>query len=242
MTNAWKRHAIELAICLAVMMHLLLFMSVRSVSNMGFVGVLVPPETHYLVKPSGSSLATGYPARKVWSPVLFSLPSEMGFSRGLFEQDVRTALRFSKSPRYESFLEINAVPQEPGAEIDSTALMVSLVGRTVPHPPVDIFQVEEERPTARRVYLDPKLKERLLGGIVLPPELNQAVDTAWQVHAAVSIAPQGSVQHVFFDQPLESEAMNQEVLQMLFGLRFKPDARSAEGRIEIYSPEAEGAE
>ena len=42
---------------------------------------------------------------------------------------------------------------------------------------------------------------------------------------------------MFLEQPLESAPLNQQVLQLLYGLRFKPGAGSVEGSIEIYSPE-----
>ncbi len=238
MINSRKWHATELAICLAVMMHLLLFIGVRPANSASLAKVFIPPQTDYLAPSSGSVPVSGHYARKIWSPILFSLPSEMGFSQGLFDHDVRTALKFSKPTQYESFLDIDAVPRGSGMQINSKALMISAYGVAPPHPSTGPVQRVKKDPIGHRIYMDSDLKKRLVGGIILPPSLNQEVHSTWQACAEISLTPQGLVKHVFLEQPLESEALNQEVIRMLHGLRFKPAEHSTEGRIEIYSPEA----
>jgi hypothetical protein len=236
-TDARKRRAIELAACLSVLMHLLLFMAVRPSNGSALSGIPVPPETHYLAKPAGNLPRAGSNIRTLWSPVLFSLPSEMGFSRDLLNENLRTRLTFSQQVESEQFLKVDPVLRDTGPQVVPQDLMVTAGAEPAPRLPQDSFQTLDKRPAARRVYVAPELKERLVGGVVLPPALNKDVAAPWEVRADVSISKQGAVRHVFLDRPLESAPLNRQVLQLLYGLRFSPGTGPVEGSIEIYSPE-----
>lgn len=238
MKSTKKRRAIGLAVGLAVAMHLLLFIVVRPVNGSGLSGALVPPETHYLAPPSGSVPEPGIDIRTVWSPLLFSLPSEMGFSRDLLQEKLRTRLTFRQSDATESFLEVDLASRKVGEELVSQELLVAAGRKMAPHPPSSASRLLENQPAPRRVYVDPELKARLVGGVVLPPELNMPVDAAWEIHADMRISKQGTVQHVFLEQPLEAASLNQAIIRLLHGLGFKSGDGPVEGRIEIYSPGA----
>jgi len=161
----------------------------------------------------------------------------MGFSRDLLESDLRTKLTFTQRAESDNFLEVGDSAHAGDARLVPQELMLTTGENAGPRLPEATFQTLEKRRTGRRVHIAPELKARLVGGVVLPPELNQETETAWQVRADVSISGQGVVRHVFLDQPLESAPLNQQVLQLLYGLRFKPGAGPVEGYIEIYSPE-----
>lgn len=238
MKNKANLRIFELAVCLAVMMHLWLFMGIRPANGNGLAGAPVPPETHYLANASNPAPADGSAVRTVWSPVLFSLPSDMGFSRDLLQEKLRTRLTFKQPDETESFLVVDPAPRDVGAEVIPQELMLTAGARAAPRPPSGIFQPVENRPAPRRVYVAPALKERLVGGIVLPPELNRKEDAAWEVRADISISKRGVIRHVFLQQPLEAAPLNQSIIQLLYRLRFKPGDGPVDGRIEIYSPEA----
>lgn len=225
-----------LAISLAAMMHLWLFTGFRPVERDGLAGVPVPPVTAYSARPSGAAVAVDE-VRRVWSPVLFSLPSEMGFSRELLQEKPNTRLTFRQEDAPERFLPIEPAPRSHGPGVVPEQLAVTAKSRPTLAAP-RMAPDEPERRPARRVFIDPDLKARLIGGIVLPPELNRTGSTAWEVHADISIARDGSVQHVFLEQPQAVPDLNLTVLRMLQGLQFRPDTRAAEGHIEIYSPRA----
>ena len=229
--------AIELAAVFAIAMHLLLFAAVRPTGEKYLAGVPVPPSTHYLVKSSDKFPMLGSDVRTVGSPVLFSLPSNMGFSRELLQTDLRTRLTFSQQAESDNFLEIDSSARNAAVPFVLQELMLTAGGEGGPRLPEAVSQTPEKRISGRRVYIDPELKARLDGGVVLPPELNKETETAWQIHADVSISTQGVVRHVFLEQPLESADLNRQVLQLLYGLRFKPGADPLEGSIEILSPE-----
>ena len=226
------------AALLAAALHALLFLAVRPTNGESLGGVRVAPETNYLSKPPGKLPMAGTGIRTIKSPVVFSLPTGMGFSRELLVQDVATPLNtFSRPVPAENFLEIDPVAHEADLSLFPRDLMLTAGEASAPALPVDIFQPLGKRPAARRVTLAPELKDRMVGGIVLPPSLNQGASAAWEVRASISVSEMGSVRHVFLDQPLDSAPLNQQVLQLLYSLRFKP-GETIEGGIEIYSPEA----
>ena len=235
MTKAWKRRAFGLAAVLGVSMHLLLFVAVRPADGTSSADLRVPPKTYYRAAPSDTPQDSEVDVRVVWSPVLFSLPSSLGFSRDLMEEKSNARLTFSQPEESESFLEINPAARTVGTQLSPAMLMLTAGEPAAPSPPSHVLQLKKKRSTARRIYVDPELKERLEGGIVLPPELNRQESTAWEVQADISISRQGIVQHVFLEQPLEAAELNQSVLQLLYGLRFRSGSSSIEGRIEIYS-------
>lgn len=237
----WNRRAIELAVCLAVMMHLLLFLAVRPTAGANLSNIARPPATCYLAKPSGKLPETGSDVRTLWSPVLFALPSGMGFSRDLLGENLRTRLTFSRPVEPERFLGIDPASGGTDPQVVLRDLMVTEGPAVAPGLPRDTFQPLEKRPAARRVHVSPELKERMVGGVVLPPELNQDTAGSWEVRADVGISKQGVVQHVFLDHPLESAPLNRQVLQLLYGLRFSSGAGPVDGSIEIYSPETSSA-
>ena len=190
--SARKHWAVELAVGLAVMMHLLLFLVMRPTGANALSGVAVPPETRYLAKTSDPLPAAGGNVRTLWSPVLFSLPSEMGFSRDLLNENLRTRLTFSQLVESERFLEVDPASHETGPQVLPQELMITAGAVSAPRLPQEPFQSLEKRPAARRVYVAPELKERLVGGVVLPPELNQDAAASSEVRADVSISKEGA--------------------------------------------------
>ncbi|MDF7826069.1 hypothetical protein P4B35_18710 [Pontiellaceae bacterium B12227] len=218
----------------ALLLHAVLFVLVRPATSNGLSGSPVAPNTSYLVRNGRRLPMAGTDVRVVSSPVLFSLPSSMGFSRELMMQDVDTPLTFSQPVESEMFL-----PAELGlddAVLDSRTLMLTTQIPRTPGVPSDIFQAVEKRPAARRVTLAPELKARMVGGVVLPPELNQEVSKAWEIRAEISVGENGAVRHVFLEQPLESAVMNTRIIRLLHGLTFDP-GEPVDGMVEIYSPE-----
>jgi hypothetical protein len=222
----------------ALSFHLLLFLAIEPSRGSVSMRREEPPRTWYMQVSSETSATDERALHAVRSPVIFSLPSAMGFSKELLNNDVLTKLSFSQSVKTEHFLEDEMVSQYSGAQLVPVELMVS--GREKkPVLPVAVVDVGPPRMVATRVVLAPELKVRLVGGIVLPPELNKPVETPWEVHASISVSEQGAVRHILLEQPLESPERNQQVLRLLYGLRFKA-GEPIESSIDIYSPEAEG--
>jgi hypothetical protein len=222
----------------ALSFHLLLFLTAAPTRGSLSSRPPAPPRTWYLHASSGAAAGDERAIHAVRSPVLFSLPSAMGFSKELLNHDVLTRLSFLQSVKTEQFLKEESISPHSATQLVPVELMISGREKT-PALPVAVVDIEPPRMVATRVVLAPELKSRLIGGVVLPPELNRAVETPWEVHASISVSAQGAVSHVLLEQPLESPERNQQVLRLLYGLRFKA-GEPVESSIDIYSPEAEG--
>lgn len=222
------------AVFLAVGLHAILFLVITSSTGSGLTGHPVAPKTSYLASGYGKFPMAGTDIRTLSSPVLFSLPSSMGFSRDFLSERIESQRFEPGSAQSERFL--NAPLVQGSSDLDSNELMLSSQIGSEPRVPDDIYGGESKKPSARRVTLAPELKSRVVGGVVLPSELNQEVSKAWEARAEVSVSEDGVVQHVFLQQPLESPELNQSILRLLRGLQFSPGDK-VEGTVEIYSPE-----
>lgn len=226
---------IALAAGLAILMHLLFFAVVRPAVAPP-AGWAVAPATRYLGSDRANDPFSSAAIRTVWSPVVFSLPSAMGFSGELYRQDVATRLAFKQQAQPERFLQAPVAPGGGPGGLALDSLMLTAGGRQAPQVPGDLSPPPARRPSARRVTISPEFMDRLVGGVVLPPELNKEVAAPWEVRATLNVSERGVVRHVLLDRPLEFPVLNQPVLQLLYGLRFKPGP-AMDGTIEIYSPE-----
>lgn len=233
MTKVWRRYAFGMATGLALLMHLLLFVAVRPADGSRSKIGVVPPKTYYLAAPSNSPLKAG--GRITWSPVLFSLPSPLGFSRELMDERLKTRLTFAQPERVETFLPIDPSARAARSSFNSISLMLTAENATAPPLPETAFSPASTKLDTPRVHVASALKERLEGGVVLPLALNRVADPVWEVRAEVRVSQQGIIEHVFLEQPLEIPALNQAVIQLLHGLHFRPGEHPVEGYIEIYS-------
>jgi len=233
MTSTNQMRILKLAAGIAVGLHMALFILIRPAEGDGLKGLPVAPQTHYLAKASNTLPINETDARVIWSPLLFSQPSEMGFSRELLRENLQTRLTISRPAESECFLD-----PIPSSALNSPKKLLAQSQTITPLrlPPDLTPSTPAQPPSARRVYVAPELRERLAGKIVLPAALNKEVKTPWEIHAEISISKEGTIRHVFLDRPLKPAALNQSVIQLLHGLRFKPGAEPIEGSVEIYSP------
>ena len=222
----------------ALSLHALLFVAAEPSRGPSADRSAGPPFTRYLPASAGDAANAESDVRRVRSPVVFSLPSSMGFTQELSNHDVRTKLSFLQPVKTEHFLDVGTGPQYAGERLAPLELRISSRAKRLPLP-VSGADRAPARTAATRVVLAPELKSRLVGGIVLPPELNRPVETPWEVHASISVSEQGAVRHILLEQPLESPERNQLVIRLLYSLRFKA-GKPLESSINIYSPETEG--
>ena len=222
----------------AVLMHGLLFLAVLPSDGWTLRSAPVPPVTRYAAL-SAVDEADANIVRVIKSPVVFALPSATGFSQALADNDVQTRKTFLQPQvRSEHFLEVIPAEMDVEYHLDPHELMIS-AGSREPQLPAVGSTGPKPNAAPKRVTLSQQLRGRLVGGIILPPDLNKAVEKPWLVHATLGISEQGAVEQVLLDQPLESPALNQQVIRVLSGLRFKPGPATY-GSVEIYSPEATG--
>ncbi|MDZ8119756.1 hypothetical protein P9H32_14095 [Pontiella sp. NLcol2] len=221
---------------IAVVFHAALFLPIRPLVGATAGVHMDVPSTRYQSGGHTSFSRSGPRVRTVSSPVLFSLPSKMGFSREFFRERIQTPRFDPGSGTPERFLDVPGMRRRKALNSENL-MLIALIG-SEPAVPDDVYGADVEKPAARRVSLAPELKSRLVGGVVLPAELNQEVSKPWAVRAEVSISGDGLVEHVFLEEPLDSAPLNQSVLKMLHGLNFSAGDQ-VEGVVEIYSPETQ---
>lgn len=162
--------------------------------------------------------------RKLKAPTLFALPSSEGFSGNFLESrvDLRLSLEKSSSP-------VRYLPQE--STLVSGINQTLLTAKTA--QPQTALPIPGENPltavrtsTGTQLFLSPELKPRS-GNIT---QLNITPDGLPEtVRVNLSIRPDGTVEHAFFETPATNTALLSAVRQ----LRFKPAAESIESWIDI---------
>lgn len=225
------------AIGTALLMHILLFLAAKPSNVNGLVFIPSPPETNYAM-PTAEGAVEMVAVRMIKSPTLFSLPSELGFSRELKLNDVQNKKTITPLQVHsESFHTIDFGARENGKQLHPRELMISETQREAILPSGKSLPIQP-RMGAKRIYLSPELERRLMGSVELPPDLVMPADQPWTVRASVHVSAQGAVEHVMLEQPLDSPSLNQQVLQMIYKLRFTP-GDAVDSSLEIYSPEPE---
>ncbi|TAN36319.1 MAG: hypothetical protein EPN23_08730 [Verrucomicrobia bacterium] len=172
--------------------------------------------------------------RVMWSPVLFALPTPMGFSRTPSTGESRD------HPRV----------QRPGAE---PLLMSEPCAATnvavVSAPPLPAFAdgVRFRLDDVRSVFADlpvitNALTVELVGDLAtihtlektLPALPAELADDSWTVIAYVDVGQAGEVRHVFLDPPSSVNDFNAQLLQALYRWRFTPAAADLHGAIHLH--------
>jgi hypothetical protein len=167
--------------------------------------------------------------RAVWSPMLFSLPNENGFSRAFLEsRNFSTESTQSNGAKVAPYLESPfALPPSRAVAIHSTPTAALQIR---PVKPASVFR---PAPPKGGVHLRAEngLAERLLDPPDLTPFANQS---GWQYAAMLTVSSDGYVRHVFIE-PQKGDPAPAKLISQLYQLRFRAAAEETQGRISVYS-------
>lgn len=226
---------------IAVGLHVLLFFGVPTTETSDSMLRRKAPFTGYNVFPAtADDVLVGVNAVRVFnSPVHFSLPTSMGFSRFLEVERVEARTFFVPQVEEETFLDMELPVQRIRSAEDFHKLQVLRADRSLAVPPINTVSTGVVFP--KRFLMDDVLLDRLAADPVFPEEFDQPVEKAWEISATVQVAESGRVEHVFLEHPVENAVLNQKILQFLYGLRFTAGT-AIEAKVRIYSPEATPAE
>jgi hypothetical protein len=196
------------------------------------------PHAHYL---PARAAASPTDLRVMWSPVLFALPTPMGFSRTPSTSEGRERPRVQR-PSLEPQL-------MPSPQMASGKPVVPAPLRPTFKDGVN-FRVDEETPVFTAPPLSANaLAMELLDGLAsrrtaapalptLPAELTA---DSWTVIAHLEIGRDGGVQHVFLDPPSASAAFNAQLVQSLYCWRLLPTATATAGLVRFQHAAVSGA-
>ncbi len=214
----------------------------------GFWGLLWQPEmfaaprelprfaVHARYLPARAPAEGGEPQRDLrvmWSPVLFALPTPMGFSRAPAAGDGHDRPRVQRPD-----IEAQLMPPPPAAGLAPVV--------PAPRPPTlnngANFRVDDVAPVfAKLPAVTNTLTSEVAGDLAaracleqplppLPPELTAL---NWQVVAKLEVAREGRVLHVFLDPPSTAADFNAQLTQALLRWRFAPAAAAAQGAVRL---------
>ena len=217
-------------------LHLLLFVVAPDSGGASSLPRRKAPMTGYnTFSSNGEDSARADRVRVMNSPVVFSLPSSMGFSRFLGSHDVETRKSFAQPAQTEVFLDL--VPAfRPEMKADGLGALRSQQVRSELNFPAIYVEQSRGAASVQHVVMDAPLQKRFVGELALSGALLLPMAKAWEVHAMLHISAEGMVDHVFLDQPVEPAALNAAVLTYFYGLRFQP-GESMNGSVALYSPE-----
>ena len=194
-----------------------------------------PPSVRYLPGPHAGASWTD--ARWLWSPVLFSLPSPVGFSRVRDEgESVRTPL--APPPPAPRFRDAPPAPPEDGPAVlpprtsAAAAHWNGLLDGAAP-----AFSPGPRGPLR---LAGAWLADDFERGPADPPAALAA--RAWEARAQIEFDPRGVPERVLVDPPGEDPAFDRELARWLWSWRLKPGRAARDGRLRlVFAPAGEAA-
>lgn len=234
--NRWPRHVWLLAVPLAGVWFLLW-------------GLLWQPEEyvphpntpHFLPHARYLSMRRDAPGagegqqdlRVMWSPVLFALPTPMGFSRTSATGEGRDHPRVQR-PSVEPLL-LQPAPVAAGAPVVPVPAAPAFndgVNFRLAGPAPIFAAVPPPTNSLALVWLGGLAQAQALEKTLpaLPPAL---VAEAWSILAHIEVNREGGVQHVFLDPPSASADFNAQLVQALYRWRFAASAAGVQGVVRL---------
>lgn len=187
--------------------------------------------------PEPGSAITESDARLLWSPVLFSLPSPVGFSKPLTPQGslmIVTEEMYSEPGimLQESLLSGRGLRV---AAPDSLDLEVQqLLGRRESPRSTQLFrQPELEAARGISINMSAELEGRSIANTKLDPDMLPRFEQPWQVVAHISFAAEGWPQFVILESTTQNQELDRALIRWLHGWRFDELSEPPEGRVEI---------
>ena len=175
--------------------------------------------------------------RALWSPVLFSIPTPMGFSRSVLTNEVGVRPPLGQSMGFSNFLErsAQAVPASPLVVVPTlndivAEAMKSLTLDEAGSSPVTPVPAKGEEV---QVELLQGLGERTPANMNLPHHPWIRGDKAWEIVLYVEFGADGIVRQVFIESPTESESLNAAMAQAAWKLRLDKQEAPVSGRIVV---------
>jgi len=227
---------IKMAIGIAILFHLLLFTLAKSTTPQKTIHP-APPKTTYRLPTKESDPTPALNQQNIWSPLLFSFPSKMGFSHEYLMQRLETHITFPAPEQTEYFLPLSVQDLFNNFSSTKTKKLLSRPQKTrLPHPIDPDLALPPRKNNTPRIRLSPTLKPRLDLPVPLSPALNTPPEKPWEAHATITLSAYGRVEHIFLQKPIEDPARNKAVLLWIYNLRFKPAHHPTTGTLELFSP------
>ena len=184
-----------------------------------------PPKTTYL--PTSPASPESNP-RLLASPVLFALPTPIGFSSALLEINLHARLTFPRLHEGNNFLQPSPFASNIPTAQDTCRLKTLPNTPPVLSPPTPHIRPAPPHPAS--ITLSTALQKRLRHPLPPLPETKHLKS----LQATLIIDPQGSVKNIFFEDKDPEAPAPLQILQYLQKIPFTPAAKTTYGTIEIH--------
>jgi hypothetical protein len=198
------------------------------------------PSVSFLPEPGASNDAMAADARAIWSPAVFSLPSEAGFSRGALTNVIggRPPLQ---GPGGESlFL---APPSSAASELDfqfapdlDQSVRETLTNLPDRLPEAYVFGSMATSGPGVQVELSSGLERQRIRTMDVPPEDVLLKDKSWEVAAFVEFNEEGKVSGVFLETKSSFEDVDASLIRALWRWQIENAKKPVSGRVMFRSP------
>ena len=175
--------------------------------------------------------------RALWSPVLFSIPTPMGFSRSVLTNEAGVRPPLGQPMMFSNFLERGAssISASPLVTLPPLTDMVAQAVNSLTPAGAGPSPIDVGPATAEEVRIE------FLQGLARTPPANLKLprhpwingDKAWEMVLYIEFDEEGIVRQVFAESPTESDTLNAAIVQAAWKLRLEPSEGPAVGRIVI---------
>lgn len=224
------------AVLLAAVWHLILFGFSARPATRGTAWPVVPAVT-YLPLPVDNTV-TGFQrdVRAVWSPILFSLPSAVGFSHAALTNRIGFQPPLEIPPAAPFYLHRAASEFEPialSAGGIATGAMTGLP-RSVPAGGLELPALAMPV-TSTGATLQVELSGSFGGGkfvdMRVPVDVSVMKEKPWEVSAFVKMNDEGRVVHAFLETPSPLREVNALLVRTLLAWRLQKPGAVRDGRV-----------
>lgn len=203
-------------------------------------GSFCAPLVSFLPEPSTSNGTMAADARAIWSPAVFSLPSEAGFSRGALTNAIggRPPLQV---PGGESLF----LAPPPGAASEAGFRFAPTLEKSVREvltnlpdrlPEAYVFGATAITGTGVQVELASGLEWNRIGTMDVPSEDILLKDKPWEATAFVEFNEEGNVSGVFLETKSSFEDVDASLIHALWRWQVENAKEPMSGRVKFRSP------
>ena len=159
-----------------------------------------------------------FDVRLVQSPIIFALPTKIGFSKNLLENEKEVDLFSVKSSEKEFFFKFDKDVfrslQQPLSFNDINQYQFS-------YEPIKTYKKLDKSENNLNYQLSKNLELILIDDSILIENLASLEGDSWFVKASLYISENGFVDHVFIDDISEKTINKMSLLNALYNIKFK---------------------
>lgn len=210
---------------------------IEPVSRAGISGA---PSVSFLPGPGAADATDAASARAIWSPGVFSLPSEVGFSRGALTNRIggRPPLQI---PVSDSLFLAPPSPVAPEAGFRVAPDLEDSVREALTNlpdclPEAYVFGATASTGTGVQVDLFSGLERRRIRAMDVPTNDVLLKDRPWEVTAFVEFNEEGKVCGVFLEAKSSFEDVDASLIHSLWRWQVEDANKPLSGRVIFRSP------